>query len=80
MIRHRIPRQGKTIADLASRTGLSKRTITRYTSEPREEYLARVAEKKALARDLRERGFSIREIARQTGCSKSAVHRYISES
>lgn len=75
--RYRVPRNGRTIKEAAALTGLSERSIRRWTSEPREVYLARADAKRTQAQVLREQGLSIRAIAERTGISKSAVHRYI---
>lgn len=77
--RQRIPRNGKTIREVAEGTGLSTATIERWTSEPREDYLARADEKRYRVRELRGRGLSIRAIARETGYSVGTVHRYVKE-
>lgn len=76
-VRARFPRNGRTARELAEKTGLSIRSAQRWTSEPREDYLARADAKRGQAIRLRARGLSIRAIAEQMGCSKSAVHRYI---
>lgn len=75
--RYRVPRNGRTIKEAAALTGLSERSIRRWTSEPREVYLARADAKRTQAQALREQGLSIRAIAERTGISKSSVHRYI---
>lgn len=75
----RIPRHGKTVRELAEKTGFSTNTIIRWTSEPRETYLARADEKRARVKELRAQGLSIRAIAAQTGYSVGTVHRYVKE-
>lgn len=77
--RQRIPRNGKTIREVAEGTGLSTATIERWTSEPRADYLARADEKRARVRVLRAQGLSIRAIAAETGYSVGTVHRYVKE-
>lgn len=77
--RQRIPRNGKTIREVAEGTGLSMITISRWTSEPRADYLARADEKRARVRVLRAQGLSIRAIAAETGYSVGTVHRYVKE-
>lgn len=74
------PRNGWSLRELAEKTGASPRAIATWTSEPRENYLARAQEKRERVRTLRATGLSIREIARQTGYSVGTVHRYASES
>lgn len=65
--------------EAAALTGLSTATIIRWTSEPREDYLARANEKRARVRELRGKGLSVRAIAAETGYSVGTVHRYIKE-
>lgn len=77
--RERVPRNGRTVKEAAELTGLSTATIIRWTSEPREDYLARADEKRYRVRELRGRGLSIRAIARETGYSVGTVHRYVKE-
>lgn len=74
--RVKMPRNGRTVKEAAEITGLSTATIIRWTSEPREEYLARANEKRRKVRKLRAQGLSIRAIARETGYSVGTVHRY----
>lgn len=75
----RIPRNGKTIREVAEGTGLSTATIERWTSEPREDYLARANEKRRKVAELRARGLTMRAIAAEIGCSVGTVHRYVKE-
>ncbi|NWO17945.1 MAG: helix-turn-helix domain-containing protein [Corynebacterium sp.] len=74
--RTRIPRNGKTIREVAEGTGLSTATIERWTSAPREDYLAQANEKRTRVQELRAEGLSIRAIATKTGYSVGTVHRY----
>ena len=75
----KIPRRGKTLREVAEGTGLSKATIARWTSEPREQYLERARHKCERVQELRGQGLSIRAIARETGYSVGTVHRYVSQ-
>ena len=77
--RVKMPRNGRTVREAAEITGLSTATIIRWTSEPREDYLARANEKRERVRELRSAGLSIRAIARETGYSVGTVHRYARE-
>lgn len=70
----RVPRNGRTIAEASKLTGLSPRTVRRWTSEPREVYLRRAAERHAKIHELREQGLSMRAIAEEVGIAVSAVH------
>lgn len=70
----RYPRNGKKARELASRTGMSIRTAQRWTSEPREVYLQRAAERHARILELRAQGLSMRAIADEVGIAVSAVH------
>lgn len=74
--RTRIPRNGKTIREVAEGTGLSTATIERWTSASREDYLAQANEKRTRVQELRAKGLSIRAIATKTGYSVGTVHRY----
>lgn len=77
--RVKMPRNGRTVKEAAEITGLSTATIIRWTSEPREDYLARANEKRRRVKELRAQGLSIRAIARETGYSVGIIHRYIHE-
>lgn len=77
VLRERVPRNGKTIKEAARLTGLSEPTIKRWTSEPREVYLARADEKRTQVLKLRAKGLSMRAIAEKIGCSVGTVHRYV---
>lgn len=76
----RYPRNGKTARELAEKLGSSTRTAQRWTSEPRQVYLARAEERRQKALELREKGLSIRAIAKELGCSGGTIHRYIKQS
>ena len=73
------PRNGWTVRELAEKTGASPRAIISWTSEPREDYLARADEKREKIQTLRAEGLSMRAIAKQVGCSVGLVHRYVHE-
>lgn len=77
--RRRFPRNGKTIREVAEGTGLSTATVERWTSEPREDYLARADEKRRKVAELRAQGLTMRAIAAETGYSVGTVHRYVKE-
>lgn len=70
---------GLTAKEAGERVGRSARTIRRWTSEPREDFLARADEKRKRVRELRSQGLSIRAIANETGYSVGTVHRYVKE-
>lgn len=72
-------RNGWSVRELAEKTGASPRSIFRWTSEPRADYLARADEKRGRVRVLRAQGLSIRAIAAETGYSVGTVHRYVKE-
>lgn len=74
---YRVPRNGRTIKEAAALTGLSERSIQRWTSEPREVYLARADEKRQAVRKFRAEGLTMRAIAAELGCSVGTVHRYV---
>lgn len=70
----RRPRNGRTIREAAELTGLTPQTIKRWTSEPRDTYLARAQERAERIRTLRESGMTMRAIAAELGCSVGTVH------
>ena len=67
-------RRKGTAKELAERIGVSERTIRRYMAEPREDVAARVAERHARIRELRDKGLSMRAIAVEVGVSVGTVH------
>ena len=69
-----LPRNGMSVRELASKTGVSRSSIVKWTSEPREVYMARVAERHERIRQLREQGLSYRAIAAEVGCTIGTVH------
>lgn len=73
----RLPRNGRTAREVAERIGMSERSAQRWTSEPREVYLARADEKRQAVRKLRAEGLTMRAIAAELGCSVGTVHRYV---
>lgn len=77
--RQKVPRNGRTVKEAAALTGLSTATIIRWTSEPREDYLARADEKRRKVAELRAQGLTMRAIAAEIGCSVGTVHRYVKE-
>lgn len=72
----RVPRNGRTIREAAQITGLSERSIRRWTSEPRDVYLAKTARRRDEIRALKaaEPKLSMRAIADRIGCSVGTVH------
>lgn len=75
--RERIPRNGLTISQLAERTGYTPRTIVAWTSEPRETYEARAAQRREAIRAYKAANpnASMRAIATEFGCGVGTVHR-----
>lgn len=70
----RYPRGGKTAREAAEWAGSSIRTAQRWTSQPREVYLARTQERREKIRELRATGLSMRAIADEVGCTVGTVH------
>lgn len=70
----RIDRRGKSIRELVEKTGISRATIVRWTSRPREEYLAQANFRAKKAKELRAEGKTIREIAAELKMSVGGVH------
>jgi len=67
-------RRKGTARELATRLGVSERTIRRYVAEPREDFDARTSARHAYIRKLRAEGKSMREIAAEVGVSVGTVH------
>jgi transposase len=67
-----------TAREAAERIGCSPRTIQRVAAEPRHEFLARAAERRASVLALRGKGMKYREIADQLalpmGTVKTIIH------
>lgn len=74
--RERFPRNGLTAAELARRTGKHITTIQRWTSEPREMYEARAAERRQKVVEMRKQGMTMRAIAAELGVSVGLVGTY----
>jgi len=66
-------RRPMTAREAALRAGCSKRTIQRVMAEPREEFLARIAERRSKVLALRQQGRKYREIAEQLGIPTGTV-------
>ena len=74
----RYPRNGRTAREMAAKVGVSVRTAQRWTSQPRDEYLAAAAQRREKIRALRAKGLSMRAIAAEVGCGVGTVHRALS--
>lgn len=73
-----IPRRRRlTAREIAERTGKSVRTVYRYTAEPRADFLARAAARRAEAVKLRSEGLKYAEIAERMEISTGIVGRLI---
>lgn len=70
----RRPRNGRTIKEAATLTGLSEQTVKRWTSEPRHVYLSRAELRHRKIRELRSSGMTMREIAVELAVSVGTVH------
>lgn len=79
MANYRRSRNGRTIKEAAELTGLSTRSIVRWTSEPREVFLARANDRRRQVKMLRDQDYSMRDIARMLDISVGTVHRYVHE-
>ncbi len=72
-----IPTRAKrtqTARELAERFGVSTRTIQRTVAQPREEYLAEAAQRRARIRSMRDGDMTMRAIAEREGITVGAVH------
>lgn len=68
-------RRTMTAREAAERLGCSPRTIQRVMAEPREDFLARAAERQLKAAEMKDQGKSYRQIAEAMECSpKAAEH------
>lgn len=66
-------RRKRTAREAAEALGASPRTIRRIVAEPRDEFLARAAERRRRAVELREQGLKYREIADEMGVTTGTV-------
>lgn len=66
-------RRTMTAREGTERLGVSPRTIQRIMAEPREEFLARAAERRQRVLELRAQGLKLREIAEQVGMTTGGV-------
>lgn len=66
-------RRNVTAQETARRLGISVRQARRVVSEPRTEFLARAAERRERAAELRRQGFKYADIAIELGCSIGTV-------
>lgn len=72
--RERLPRNGYTLREASKKLGVSRSTVARWTSEPREAYEAKAAARHERIRELRAEGMSMRAIAAEVGVTVSTVH------
>ena len=70
-------RRKATAKELAAQMGCSERTVRRLAAEPREQFLARAAQRRTRAWELRQSGLSYKQIAEEMGESVGAVGRLI---
>lgn len=69
----RVMRRTQTAQELADEFGVSKSTIKRLVAEDRGDYLARAAERRARAVELRRQGLKYQQIAEEMNISKGIV-------
>lgn len=70
-------RRGRTAREMAEQFGASPRTIRRIIAEPRADFLARAAERRNRAAELRGQGLLYREIAETMGTTIGDVSRLL---
>jgi DNA-directed RNA polymerase specialized sigma24 family protein len=66
-------RRTQTAQELADKFGVSKSTIKRLVAEDRDDYLARAAERRKQAVELRKQGLKYPQIAEEMGISTGSV-------
>lgn len=66
-------RRKRTAREAAELLGVSPRTIRNIVAEPRDQYLARAAERRQRVLELRARGLKLREIAAEIGMTVGGV-------
>jgi DNA-directed RNA polymerase specialized sigma24 family protein len=66
-------RRAITAREAAEQTGFSERHIRRVVAEPREDFLARAAERRERVMALRGKGLKYREIADELGLPMGTV-------
>lgn len=72
-------RRTKTARELAEKWGVSERSVYRRVAEPRAEFLARAAERRAKVVELRATGLTLAQIADETGYPLGTVGRLLHE-
>lgn len=70
-------RRTKTARELAEKWGVSERSVYRRVAEPRAEFLARAAERRATVVELRAKGLTHAQIAAETGYPLGTVGRLL---
>ncbi len=66
-------RRNQTAKAMATRLGVSERTIRNVVAEPRQDFLTRARQRRERAVELRDQGLKYREIAEILGCSLGTV-------
>ncbi|WP_301851156.1 sigma factor-like helix-turn-helix DNA-binding protein [Rhodococcus pyridinivorans] len=66
-------RRNRSARELAERLGISPRSVRNIVAEPRDQYLARAAERRKRVLELRAQGLKLREIAEQVGMTTGGV-------
>lgn len=69
-----LDRKDNTIHGLAKKINKSPRTVIRWTSQPREEYLKQAEARHKKIKDLRAENKTYQEIAHELGVSIGTVH------
>ena len=71
--------EGVTAQSLGNRLGRSERTIRRWSSFPRQEYLDNAQARREQAQKLYQQGLTATQIAEKTGIPRPSVYRYIQQ-
>lgn len=70
-------RRNMTAREAAELLGLSPRRIRAAVAEPRDEYIARAAERQRKAADWKDEGLTYREIAERLDCTPKAAENLV---
>lgn len=70
-------RRNRTAREIAESMHISQRTVRKAMAEPREEFLARAAERQLKAAELKDHGKTYREIGELLECTPKAAENLV---